>query len=147
MGEENTGQGQDPRRAAVWGGQQHGENSPDSETTIRRCEGNHLCQEKARWCPAPGLTTEPLDLCTQVTVPFTFLQEQSDWEKKAGCKVPERRWEGAGGSGHEPLKEPPEGWRGERSDGTLWTRPDDRECERAAQGPGAVESSVFSVIS
>lgn len=88
VGEENMGQGRDPRKAAVWGGQQHGENSPDSETTIRRREGNHLCQEKARRHPGPGLTTEPLDLCTQATVPFTFLQEQSDWEKKAGCKVP-----------------------------------------------------------
>lgn len=33
-----------------------------------------------------------------------------------------------------------------RLDRTLWTRPADRECERAAQGPGAVGSSLFSVI-
>lgn len=104
-GEENMGQGRDARKAAVLGGggQQHRENSPDSETTIRRCEGNHLCQEKARRHPAPGLTTEPLDLCTQATVPFTFLQEQSDWEKKAGCKVPGEkvgRCKGAAGTSH-----------------------------------------------
>lgn len=44
-----------------------------------------------------------------------------------------------GGSRHEPFKEPPEGWRGERLDGTLWTRPADRECDSSyavARGSG-----------